>query len=153
MYHETFWVAVSAASPVIALSAVVAYTQALDRDAAQRLTIEHLVPAEMSRSYVGSVDRAGQLARRMSVSNLVVQTVTLFTSLASLAWRHDVAPPAFGLIAEVYGLVALTGAAWLSALSHAYSLRTRRDLESYGLTRASPKRRTTDTSESDDTGS
>jgi hypothetical protein len=130
MYHETFWVAVSAASPVIALAAVVAYTQVLDRDVADRLILEHLIPAEMSRSYMGSVDRAGQYARRLSVMNLVVQTVTLFTSLASLAWRHDVTRPGLGLTAEVFGLAALIGAAWLSALSRAYSLRTRRNSES-----------------------
>jgi len=130
-YQESFWLATSAAAPVIALAAVVAVPDATDvRDAAlsafsrraqrqaehvQRL--EQNFPAELVQRLGGGVDpsvesagrlwRTGAALRWAALINLLVQAGLLAVSLTALAIGGDVVPPWVAIVLAVSGVLIL----------------------------------------------
>ena len=116
MYREAFWVAVSAAAPVIALAAVVAYADANDlmRQVAavnQVLTDETLESDDKLVSRYAGIPELGLIAVSLCIANLGLQAVTLTFSLVSLANGRNEGPTWAVLVAEVGGIVALAFAA------------------------------------------
>lgn len=141
MYHEAFWLATSAAAPVIALAAVVAYSDAAEHHH-QRVNVANLLgfrgmlvgPARPGNPAAGVPATIGVASRKMAVVagpgtclvNLAIQAVVLAFSLASLANETDEASKTWVIAATVGGIALLTFAAWEStrargALSEAWN--------------------------------
>jgi hypothetical protein len=118
MYRETFWVAVSAAAPVIALAVVVAYNdmrreEALylrDIEPSGALPIWRYVPPLGGPKAAGIVRRWTWTAVSLHRLNVLVQATVLAFSLTSLAQQVDEMPLALAIVAEVGGLLVLLGA-------------------------------------------
>jgi hypothetical protein len=118
MYHETFWVAVSAAAPVIALAVVVALNdmrreEALynrDIEPSQGVPIWRYVPPLGGPKAAGIVRRWTWTAASLHRLNVLGQATVLAFSLTSLAQQVDEIPPALAIVAEVGGLLVLLGA-------------------------------------------
>jgi hypothetical protein len=120
MYRETFWVAVSAAAPVIALAVVVAYS---DMRREEALFMRQLDPMGLPvwKTFSASEDKSPPDARRagrwsrtgvgLHLLNILGQTTVLAFSLTSLAQRVNEMPLALAIAVEVGGLLALLGAA------------------------------------------
>lgn len=116
MYRETFWVAVGAAAPVIALAVVVAYS---DMRREQALYMRQLDPVGRPIWKTFSAPelkippharRAGWWSRTgvgLHLVNVLGQTMVLAFSLTSLAQRINEMPLALAIAVEVGGLLAL----------------------------------------------
>ncbi|HEY1623870.1 MAG TPA: hypothetical protein VGG16_08720 [Streptosporangiaceae bacterium] len=122
MYRETFWVAVSAAAPVIALAVVVAYNDMKREEALfKRQTdplLRHSLPVWRYFPAPGlKIPKDARRARRWTWAsvglhrlNVLGQAAVLAFSLTSLAQQVNEMPLALAIAAEVGGLVALLGA-------------------------------------------
>src|SRR5262249_51507638 len=108
--HESFWVAVSAAAPVIALAAVVGLT---DQSGESTRTLEWIYehPADLNEAdqYVfnkNMVQFQGAQGARLLLGqfNTFLQTLTLIFSLHSLASRADFVPVLVAVILEAVGM-------------------------------------------------
>ena len=130
-FHEGFWVATSAAAPVIALAAIVAIP-----DLAGHVTMTSRDVDTATGQRPGRPDSSDPVmslargARRWSVMALVVTLVNLLAqaallalSLWSLAYNQDVMPPPTAIILPVFGVLALTDSTWFAI--DARSLRRR----------------------------
>jgi hypothetical protein len=122
MYYESFWVAVSAAAPVIALAVVVAYAD-MTREVTLRMRgIDPFLGRRFPvwKAMSAKEDKPPHDARiagrwyRTTVGlhrlNVLGQAAVLAFSLASLAYQANEMPPALGIAAEVGGLLAILGA-------------------------------------------
>jgi hypothetical protein len=100
-YHEAFWIAVAAAAPVVALAAIVAYTD-LGRIIGRRPEPGRANPASFKTL-------AEVLVTGMAVAwiNVVLQAVTLLLALLSLAADHDQAPLIIAEITTPLGIFLL----------------------------------------------
>jgi hypothetical protein len=116
-FHESFWVATSAAAPVIALAAVVALPDAS--------TIAHIASGNWYRTRVRYRDTrrhptagveitAARLTRWQAwltwwaiFVNLIVQAGLLAMSLSALAYNHDVMAPPAAIILAAGGILIL----------------------------------------------
>jgi hypothetical protein len=114
MYHETFWVAVSAAAPVIALAAIVALGDATaDASRGRQWMIDHpswTRPPEkraLVRAGGKAVTNIGLAIGVLCVLNTILQAVVLAFSLSSLASGVDEMPTAVAIAAEVAGIIAV----------------------------------------------
>jgi hypothetical protein len=122
MYHDSFWVAVSAAAPVIALAVVVAYadmrrevtllTREIDPFLGRRLPVWKVMSASEDKP-----PRDARIAGRwyrttvgLHLLNVLGQAAVLAFSLASLAYQVNEMPLALGIAAEVGGLLVILGA-------------------------------------------
>lgn len=120
VYHKDFWIAVSAAAPVIALAAVVAYPDTdelvqLKRDVWERW--RSVVPTPLDALALKDSATYVRLAVRLCLGNIVVQAVTLTFSLLSLASEVDEWPTWMGILGVVGGVSALALCALLAPLA------------------------------------
>jgi hypothetical protein len=106
-YREAFWLATSAAAPVIALAAVVAVPDATDiRDATGGALMdraEENAPVFFARKLA----RTGTALHRAALTNLLVQAGLLAVSLTALAIGGDVVPPWVAIVLAVGGVLIL----------------------------------------------
>jgi hypothetical protein len=124
MYHETFWVAVSAAAPVIALAAIVAYTDANRTGSSSRQwAVDHppwTYPPHQRHAAGDKIVEARSLTLMVVLVctlDTILQAVMLAFSLSSLASRVDEMPTAVAVAGEVAGIVGLAACAWMSMRS------------------------------------
>ena len=131
-YHESFWLATSAAAPVIALAAVVALPDAsaavygaMDRvGVTSRPNLKD--PVTLKEIRPNGLDWAERLwgkARVISIVsffNVIIQAGLLAVSLSALASEQNVMPPWGAIIPAVGGILLL---AW--ALAAGATLRRR----------------------------
>jgi hypothetical protein len=121
MDHDTFWVAVSAAAPVIALAVVVAYSDMRREEALYMRSIEPFGVDPIWRyspppggpggdRVVRKIRRWTWTAVSLHRLNVLAQATVLAFSLTSLAQRVDESPLALAIVCEVGGLVALLAA-------------------------------------------
>jgi hypothetical protein len=120
MYHEAFWVAVSAAAPVIALAAVVSWTEAsriqIDVEAWPN---DNAIPeaeddaAEIAYFLAKGHKFSGQV-RIICIAIIVTQAVALMVGLLSLANGVNYKQSTPIVVFEVGGLLLLAWAAWIS---------------------------------------
>jgi len=105
-FHETFWVTVGAAAPVIALAGVVPFIDSLPLgDRAHTAGPAGNTPG--ARAY-----RLSSRLYTIAFINLMLQVAALFIALRSLADGHDAVPTVVAQITEPLGLLLLvvTGA-------------------------------------------
>jgi hypothetical protein len=93
-YHESFWVAMAAATPIIALANTVAITDAVNLWSAAKTP---------QRSSLAKAYYFGIIS--VSIINLLVQASLLYDSLESLATEEDYQTVQPALIFTVGGLV------------------------------------------------
>jgi hypothetical protein len=126
MYHETFWLAVSAAAPVIALAAFVAYASArakadrmwqwrIDRGLGLTQSTQGRTNHERAKQ-VRSVRSNLRAAASVYVINTILQAVVLGFSLSSLASGFDRMPTGFAVVLEVAGIFSLAASAMQDAI-------------------------------------
>jgi hypothetical protein len=122
MYNDTFWVAVSAAAPVIALAVVVAYNNMRREKALYMREIEPSGGLSIWR-YEPALGgpKAARIARRWSWTavsvhrlNVLGQATVLAFSLTSLAQQVNEMSLALAIVAELGGLLALLAAGMAS---------------------------------------
>jgi len=124
-FYESFWVATSAAAPVIALAAVVALPDASTvRSVASRryrrrrdqIGDRHPLEAifeplpgarELSMLQARSAWSASLLVWGTTLVNLVVQAGLLAVSLSALAYQQNVMPPWLAIFLAVGGILLL----------------------------------------------
>ena len=92
MYHETFWVAVTAAAPVIALAAIVAFSDSTANASRMRqFQVDRPLwtfPEEnrdLAQAKARTAANLGGLVALLCVCNTILQAVVLVFSLTSLA--------------------------------------------------------------------
>lgn len=122
MYHETFWIAVTAAAPVIALAAIVAFSDSSANASRMRqwqvdrpLWTFPDENRDLARAKARTAAGLGQVVALLCVCNTVLQAVVLAFSLSGLASRVDEMPPEVAIAAEVAGLAALASGAVVAA--------------------------------------
>lgn len=93
--HESFWIAVATAAPVIAVANTVAITHAMDMYFGEKS-----LPKSRWRGWF-------LLAICLSASNFGLQTVALYDALRSLLIGKDAAPANYVIWYEVIGLFAV----------------------------------------------
>jgi hypothetical protein len=93
--HESFWVAVAAAAPVIAVANTVAITHALD----PLFDTKSLLKSRWKRWFIPALVLTG--------FNFGAQTVALYRALRSLLVAKDAASANYFIWAEVLGLFAV----------------------------------------------
>lgn len=128
MYHETYWIAVSAAAPVIALSAIVAMADVgAISSASRQWQIEH-PPWTCPEESQELANKIGHLAwdmltfaARLAWFCMALQATVLAFSLSSLAGRIDEMPTWVAIAGEVASIVALSGVA-RNSITARYSL-------------------------------
>jgi hypothetical protein len=127
-FHETFWLAASAAAPVITLATVVVIPDAAGiRFRAERRKWELHLPASTASATSKEVpaapvtdpgkalpeqrpigvEGAVQVTRRnvrLCYANLIAQAALLAVSLAALAYSRDFVPPWLAIVVAVGGL-------------------------------------------------
>ena len=127
-FHENFWLAVSAAAPVITLAIVVVIPDAagirfrtarrerelLDRLARTAFAASKEAPPDPERAAlrrrlmrVGWVARATRRNVRLCYANLIAQAALLAVSLAALAYSRDFVPPWLAIVVAVGGVALL----------------------------------------------
>jgi hypothetical protein len=117
-FHKSFWVATSAAAPVIALAAVVALPDAsamLDAASRQlrqtrRLTDDHAGFDFRARIILAILQASWLywfLVWGATVVNLIVQAGLLAVSLSALAFQQNVMPPWVAIALAVGGILLL----------------------------------------------
>jgi hypothetical protein len=124
MYHETFWVAASAAAPVTALASIVALSDITSwAHGVLRWEVDHppwtfpnYAAARASAANTSSAYHAA-MVMLICVLNTILQAVILAFALSSLTSRVDEMPTAVAIAAEVAGIAALTTGAIIGALS------------------------------------
>jgi hypothetical protein len=108
MYHETFWVAVSAAAPVIALAAIVAFGdqgQSVSRVRQGQLANPWWSYPDQNREWARRIANVGDLRARgawllLILGNMILQAVILGFSLSSLASPVNEMPTALAVAAR-----------------------------------------------------
>jgi hypothetical protein len=130
MYHETFWIAVSAAAPVIALAAIVAFSNDIANTSRMRQWfVEHppwTRPQEKRAQARKTTKTSTNLAVTvglMCVLNTILQAVVLAFSLSGVASHVDEMPIAVAIAAEVAGIAALAAGAIIAAFGRRESDR------------------------------
>jgi hypothetical protein len=101
-YHESFWVAVAAAAPVIALSATVLITENA------KLGVRAIT--EFGYSFWEHTQKAGLITVWIGILNILFQGFALWFALQSLANGKDSGPTYFAIVAVVSGLVLIVTA-------------------------------------------
>jgi hypothetical protein len=118
MYHEVFWVAVAAAAPIIALAAIIAFSDQMARlgdlypDARKLYDDGH---RDLSRAYT----RSNITATLLSLGNTVAQTVVLGIALSSLGGSVNEIPAWSAIALEVAGLAAVATVALVGVVIRA----------------------------------
>lgn len=109
-FHESFWVTVGAAAPVLALASVVSITDLMGaRDQISR-SLPTSSPARDSARLDSTITRAGRLliwAYLVAVINGALQMVALSMALQSLADGNNVVPPIVAGIVAPLGILLL----------------------------------------------
>jgi hypothetical protein len=116
--HESFWVAVATAAPILALANQITLTDALSALGAARAIRDDIL-ADLSQQ-VGAMNRlAGVTSYFVGAANLFAQTAALGIALVSLANSEDAFSWAVPLavILEVVGLVAIGSTAAFSGFA------------------------------------
>lgn len=106
--HETFWLAVAAALPIIALANQINLTDALGTMLFARVARDSPIGTEVQ--YVRKRSRSAALTSYfVGGANLLAQTAALGIALISLAIREDAFPGAvpFATTLEIVGLIAI----------------------------------------------
>jgi hypothetical protein len=101
-YHESFWIAVAAAAPVIALAAVVAFT-----DTARIGGVGQIRPADADPDLLKMVRWGIWGGYGAGLVNVLLQAATLLLALLSLAAGHDQAPLIVAEITAPLGIFLL----------------------------------------------
>jgi hypothetical protein len=134
-FHETFWVISGTATPVIALAAVVSYSdlrdegtdwsqaydalrfEMSDKRKAFQEAIEKGMDETEVRRQVASADqnyrRTAGWVKNLQLANLVVQATLLCASLVSVANQANLVTPLAGVVAAVGGVLCLAPVAYL----------------------------------------
>jgi hypothetical protein len=110
-YQESFWLATSAAAPIIALAAMVALPDTADVTFATAREVSRLrqrtAPPDTSRSEIVKLVYRGLAVNFGSLINLLVQAGLLAVSLTALEVGVDVMPPWVAICLAVGGLLLL----------------------------------------------
>ena len=110
-YRADFWLAVSAAAPVITLATVVAMPDVLNVAMAltDPLPSERLPPDAPDDREIssGRIWLIGTVTAALAFFNLLVQAGVLAVSLAALAVGRDVIPPWVAIVLAVGGALVL----------------------------------------------
>jgi hypothetical protein len=101
-YHQNFWIAVAAAAPVIALAAVVAFT-----DTARVGGVGQIRPAGADPNLLKMVRWGIWGGHAAGLVNVLLQAATLLLALLSLAAGHDQAPLIVAEITAPLGIFLL----------------------------------------------
>lgn len=119
-YHDSFWVVVGGAAPVIALAAVLAakdtgaqlwqWRQSTFVDLVRGKRAMSSPPRPMENRFIGLI----WVGLHLFFVNIVVQAVALGFSLLSLAYGKNEISPTFGVIAGIGGLTILALATFSS---------------------------------------
>jgi hypothetical protein len=129
VYHETFWVTVGTAAPVIALATVVSLPELISMrrlyilaEIANAGTVDPADYSDIARFWqrdLRSRVTASGLLTLLGVANLLLQALTLAAALSCLALRSDDIPLLAPVIIEPIGVLTLaaTSAAVLSLKS------------------------------------
>lgn len=131
MYHEAFWVAVSASAPVIALAAVVALGGVFSLAwQATEWNIDHDAIVPKKSDYGRAIEllrkrfnRAVSITRWTCMANTILQAAMLAFALTSLAARIDELPAALTIAAEALGIIAML----MAGIYAADAVRSHRD--------------------------
>jgi hypothetical protein len=121
-FHESFWIATSAAAPVIALAAVVGLpdTAAVAQLGIHRLRepLEGPLLAAMPEALSRAQDRLVTLLFwATTVGNLIVQAGLLAVSLSALAYQRELMPAWVAIALAVGGILLL---AWSTSMAVHY---------------------------------
>jgi hypothetical protein len=100
--HESFWIAVAAAAPVIALAAIVALT-----DTARAAGLDRYAPDGADPDLIRAAQKLLRSGYAAGLVNIVLQAVTLLLALLSLAAGHDQAPLIVAEITAPFGIFLL----------------------------------------------
>ena len=117
-FHETFWAISGTAAPVIALAAVVSYSDLRDEGTdwsqacdALRFKIRDEQVWDRVERVLKSVDqryrRYAGWVKGVQLANLVVQATLLCVSLVSVANQANLVTPLAGVVAAVGGVLCL----------------------------------------------
>jgi hypothetical protein len=106
-YNETFWVAIAAAAPVIALASTVQITDI------QKLFVFSKQEAERFpwRRYIS-------LPALLSTGNIILQILGMYSALTSLARRSNILNLSLIIILEIVGMAIVVAVAFIAVLGH-----------------------------------
>jgi hypothetical protein len=122
MYQQTFWVAVTAAAPVVALAAIVAFSDSTANASRMRqFQVDRPLwtfpdeKRDLAQAKARTAAKLGGLVALLCVCNTILQAAVLAFSLTGLASHVDEMPPVVAIAAEVAGIAALAGGAVVAA--------------------------------------
>jgi len=147
-FHENFWVATSAAAPVIALAVILLLPDGTTSAVRTYLTWQHLkkIPPTPGRRFNPEriLARAylytAQVSLGASVLNLLVQAALLAVSLWALAYDDNVIPPWAAIVMAVGGLLLL---AWNTSATLALKATALTDAQDRTVLEDTPSLRAT----------
>lgn len=120
-YHETFWVVVGAAAPVIGLACVLALGDTLGASVIFRRDSRHEPP------YGSWGYRVAQFANAVGVVNISAQSTMIFLALESLARQQDQSSLGLPIVVETSGLMVLYAAIAANSVTRRYIDRLQSD--------------------------
>jgi hypothetical protein len=109
-YHESFWIAVAAAAPVVALAAIVAFTDIAGISGGRR------APGDTDPDVIKLGRRLLWSGYATGLGNVLLQAVMLLLALLSLAAGHDQAPLIVAEVTTPLGVLLLLVASVLAVL-------------------------------------
>jgi len=133
-YHESFWLTIGAAAPVIALAIIVSLADSFDMRVffkiasfPERLPAGDDSLASFYRKVIRKSRRRGGQVYALGLTNMALQAAMLAVALYSLAQRHDTIPLLLAVIVEPLGVLALAWASLGTIRMHS----ARRNFEEY----------------------
>jgi hypothetical protein len=114
-FHESYWVAIAAAAPIVALANQITLTEELRTGAFFRRVLGTSNLPDAIRPIAERGQRDISFAYWIGGINMVVQVLALVAAFASLSGRHDAAPMLLVGIAVAAGLAAIVFTSGFSA--------------------------------------